>query len=61
MSELLSGALRPSIRTRLALVYGGVFFCMGVGLIAVSYAIVDHSPEPGRDRWRGLSRSLAAR
>ncbi len=46
MTQLLSGALRPSIRTRLALVYGGVFFCMGVGLIAVSYAIVDHSLSP---------------
>jgi signal transduction histidine kinase len=38
--------LRLPIRTRLALVYGGVFFAMGVGLIAVSYAIVDHSLSP---------------
>src|SRR5499427_5751639 len=37
---------RLSIRTRLALVYGAVFFCMGVGLIAVSYAIVDRSLSP---------------
>jgi signal transduction histidine kinase len=34
---------RPSVRTRLALVYGGVFFAMGLVLMAVSYAIVDHS------------------
>ena len=38
--------LRLPIRTRLALVYGGAFFCMGLGLIAVSYAIVDHSLSP---------------
>jgi signal transduction histidine kinase len=37
---------RLSIRTRLALVYGGAFFCMGLGLIAISYAIVDHSLSP---------------
>jgi signal transduction histidine kinase len=37
---------RLSIKTRLALVYGGAFFCMGLGLIAISYAIVDHSLSP---------------
>jgi signal transduction histidine kinase len=37
---------RPSIRTRLAIVHGGVFFAMGLGLMAVSYAIVDHSLSP---------------
>src|SRR5262249_20635707 len=37
---------RLSIRARLAVVYGGVFFCMGLGLIAISYAIVDHSLSP---------------
>ena len=26
--------------------YGGAFFCMGLGLIAISYAIVDHSLSP---------------
>jgi len=36
----------PSIRARLALVYGSVFFAMGLGLMAVSYAIVDHSLSP---------------
>ncbi len=42
----MSARLRLSIRTRLALVYGGVFFAMGLCLIAVSYAIVDHSLSP---------------
>jgi signal transduction histidine kinase len=38
--------LRFSIRTRLALVYGGVFFAMGLALMAISYLIVDHSLSP---------------
>ncbi len=46
MNERLRALSRLSIRTRLALVYGGVFFCMGVGLIAISYAIVDRSLSP---------------
>ncbi|HXM55214.1 MAG TPA: ATP-binding protein [Candidatus Dormibacteraeota bacterium] len=37
---------RPSIRARLALVYGGAFFGMGLVLMAVSYLIVDHSLSP---------------
>ncbi len=39
-------SLRLSIRTRLALLYGGVFFAMGLALMAISYAIVDHSLSP---------------
>jgi signal transduction histidine kinase len=39
-------SLRLSIRTRLALVYGGVFFAMGLCVIAISYAIVDRSLSP---------------
>ena len=46
MNERRRAISRLSIRTRLALVYGAVFFCMGVGLIAVSYAIVDRSLSP---------------
>ena len=46
MNRRLRALSRFSIRTRLAVVYGGVFFCMGLGLIAVSYAIVDHSLSP---------------
>lgn len=46
MIRRLRALSRLSIRTRLALVYGGVFFSMGLGLIAVSYAIVDHSLSP---------------
>src|SRR5262249_23259880 len=46
VKERPSTLSRLSIRTRLALVYGAVFFCMGVGLIAVSYAIVDRSLSP---------------
>ncbi|HEY4025421.1 MAG TPA: HAMP domain-containing sensor histidine kinase [Candidatus Dormibacteraeota bacterium] len=46
----LDAALRPSVRTRLALVYGGVFFAMGLGLMAISYAIVDHSLSPAANR-----------
>jgi len=42
----VSVQLRLSIRTRLALVYGGVFFGMGLLLMAISYAIVDHSLSP---------------
>jgi signal transduction histidine kinase len=42
----VNGPLRLSIRTRLALVYGGVFFAMGLVLMAISYAIVDHSLSP---------------
>jgi signal transduction histidine kinase len=38
--------LRFSIRTRLALVYGGVFFAMGLALMGISYLIVDHSLSP---------------
>jgi signal transduction histidine kinase len=47
-SALSAGPRRfqPSIRVRLALVYGGVFFVMGLGLMGVSYAIVDHSLSP---------------
>ena len=37
---------RLSIRTRLAVLYGGVFFAMGLALMAISYAIVDHSLSP---------------
>jgi signal transduction histidine kinase len=43
-------SFQPSIRIRLALVYGGVFFVMGLGLMAVSYAIVDHSLSPPATR-----------
>ena len=46
MNRRLLALSRLSIRTRLALVYGGAFFCMGLGLIAISYAIVDHSLSP---------------
>jgi signal transduction histidine kinase len=42
----LRTALRPSVRARLALVYGGVFFGMGLALMAISYLIVDHSLSP---------------
>jgi signal transduction histidine kinase len=38
--------LRLSIRTRLALAYGGVFFAMGLCVIAISYAIVDRALSP---------------
>jgi signal transduction histidine kinase len=38
--------MRLSIRTRLALLYGGVFFAMGLVLMAISFAIVDHSLSP---------------
>src|SRR5262249_30144794 len=38
--------VRFSIRTRLALLYGGVFFTMGIVLMAISFAIVDHSLSP---------------
>ena len=46
MNRRLLALSRLSIKTRLALVYGGAFFCMGLGLIAISYAIVDHSLSP---------------
>src|SRR5262249_39966549 len=42
----LRDPVRLSIRTRLALLYGGVFFAMGVVLMAISFAIVDHSLSP---------------
>jgi signal transduction histidine kinase len=38
--------VRLSIRTRLAILYGGVFFAMGLALMAISYAIVDHALSP---------------
>lgn len=46
MNRRLHALSRLSIRTRLALAYGGAFFCMGLALIAISYAIVDHSLSP---------------
>jgi signal transduction histidine kinase len=42
--------LQLSVRTRLALLYGGVFFAMGLALMAASYAIVDHSLSPSATR-----------
>jgi len=44
----VNALLQLSIRTRLALVYGGVFFAMGLVLMAISYAIVDHSLDPSQ-------------
>jgi signal transduction histidine kinase len=44
----VSSPLHLSIRTRLALVYGGVFFAMGLALMGISYLIVDHSLSPAR-------------
>jgi signal transduction histidine kinase len=38
--------VKLSIRTRLALLYGGVFFAMGLVLMVISYAIVDHALSP---------------
>jgi signal transduction histidine kinase len=38
--------MKLSIRTRLALLYGGVFFAMGLVLMVISYAIVDHALSP---------------
>ena len=58
MNRGLLALSRLSIRTRLALVYGGVFFCMGLGLIAISYAIVDHSLSPAATG-RSVSRFVA--
>jgi signal transduction histidine kinase len=46
--------VRPTIRARLALVIAGVFFAMGLTLMAISYAIVDSSLSP-----RGTSGSVA--
>jgi len=46
----VNALIRPSIRTRLALVSGGVFFAMGLCLMAISYAIVDHSLGPEATR-----------
>jgi signal transduction histidine kinase len=46
VSRRLRALVRPTIRTRLALVYGGVFFAAGLCLMAVSYGIVDHSLSP---------------
>jgi signal transduction histidine kinase len=48
--DRLRAVLRPSVRTRLALVYGGVFFGMGLALMAISYLIVDHSLSPAGTR-----------
>jgi signal transduction histidine kinase len=44
----MTSPLHLSIRTRLALVYGGVFFAMGLALMGISYLIVDHSLSPSQ-------------
>ncbi|WP_067481269.1 sensor histidine kinase [Actinomadura hibisca] len=39
-------SLRPSIRARLTLVYGGLFLLGGVGLLALTYLLVNNSLPP---------------
>src|SRR5262249_43988480 len=52
LRDPVSPLLRFSIRTRLALTYGGVFFAMGLALMAVSYLIADPSLRPSEPTGR---------
>jgi signal transduction histidine kinase len=39
---------RPTVRLRLTLVYGGLFLVSGAGVLAITYALVDHFTEKAK-------------
>jgi signal transduction histidine kinase len=45
VTRTLASRLRPTIRVRLTLLYGGLFFAAGVVLLAVTYALVAQDPQ----------------
>jgi signal transduction histidine kinase len=45
VTRTLASRLRPTIRVRLTLLYGGLFFAAGVVLLGVTYALVAQDPQ----------------